>query len=191
MIPEPCPSRGAQLHRCSLLQPCQQAAEPQVTPATLLLHTVTSCYLLMAFITKLNTKNQYQRIKISVRPPPSPNFLPLFFFFYPYWKPPFPTACGFCYHGDQFGIAEPECNFQGIPRNLGWCKGSGVTEASRGCHRRTPGVRYPRVSPPGVTAASRGCHRRERRLLPPKQGATATLRGDTGAYRDTGASRDT
>lgn len=80
MIPEPCPSGAAQLHRCSLLQPCQQVAEPQVTPATLLLHTVTSCYLLMAFITKLNTKKQHQGVKISVRPPPSPNFLPLCLF---------------------------------------------------------------------------------------------------------------
>lgn len=60
MIPEPCPTRGAQLHRCSLAQPCQQVAEHQLTPATLL-HTVTSCYLLMAFITKLSTKKQHRR----------------------------------------------------------------------------------------------------------------------------------
>lgn len=41
------------------------------------------CHFLLfphAFITKLNTKRQQQRIKISVRPPPSPNFLPLSFF---------------------------------------------------------------------------------------------------------------
>lgn len=54
MIPEPCPSRDAQLHRCSLVQPCQQAAEHQLTPATPRPHTVTSCYLLMPFITPKN-----------------------------------------------------------------------------------------------------------------------------------------
>lgn len=179
MIPEPCPSRGAQLPQMLVSATLSTGRRAQTHPSNA---PATHChFLLFANGFHYQIKRQKTAPKIPVRPSPSLNFLPPSFF-YPYWRPPFPTACGFCYHGDQLGSAEPERNFQGIARLVqrSRCDGSipGVSPPHSRCDRSIPGCPL-RI--PGGTGASRGCHSGECHLLP----QNATLRGDTGACRDT------
>lgn len=144
MIPAPCASRDAQMLVSAALSTGRRA------PATLPLHAATSCYLLMPSLANQTPNNKHLCATTAF------SQLSASFLFLSLLEATFPTACGVCYHGDQLGSAEPECNFQGIPRNLGWCKGPGVTGASRGCHRRTPGVTGASRGVTGVTGASRG-----------------------------------